>query len=287
VPSDESIVSTELETIRVGSPRQEAHLQVFGLQRKSDGATDSLTLDEALSENEIEVKEVNAQGRVSVIQISNRPKRMVFIMCGEMLVGCKQNRVLNTSVLVPSKNEAFIPVACVEAGRWHYRSSQFRSSPFSSHTALRKVLSKSTSTQYRLNGVPHSDQRAVWGEVARKMKAMAFTSETDALEEMFQDSRNLITQVEGNLSAPEGYHGALFASNGKILGAELFDKPSTLLRLWTKIIGSYVLDVLDQKVPLQSVEAQSAAEWLKSISSAKETRTYCTTLRKTIMKQAI
>jgi hypothetical protein len=264
-------VLAELETVRVRSMDQGVLLQLFGLQWNSDEVLDYLTLDEALSGNVLDVMEVSAGGRVSVIKVSNRSERMVFLMDGEVLAGCKQDRVLNTSILVPAKNDLSIPVACVEMGRWSYRSSKFQSGLFSSHITLRKVLSKTTSAHYKANGVPRSDQRAVWGEIARKMQAVGSASDTGALKDMFQDYRARLNQIQESLSAPAGCHGAVFAFSGKILGADLFDKPSTLVKLWPKMISCYALDVVDgQKNTSHPMEPQSVREWLKSATVAKE-----------------
>jgi len=41
------------------------------------------------------------------------------------LVGAKQNRILNTDVLVPAKSTRDVPVSCVERGRWGYKSRHF------------------------------------------------------------------------------------------------------------------------------------------------------------------
>jgi ARG and Rhodanese-Phosphatase-superfamily-associated Protein domain len=49
-------------------------------------------------------------------------------MEGEEVVGAKQNRTINLSILVPAQAEVIAPVTCVEAGRWHARSAQFPSS---------------------------------------------------------------------------------------------------------------------------------------------------------------
>lgn len=269
--SDRPGVLAELETVTVGRTDQGELLQVFGLQWNSAQVPDYLTLDEALSGNVFDVKEVNTGGRVSVIRVSNRSERMVFLMDGDVLVGCKQDRVLNTSILVPAMNELSIPVSCVEVGRWSYRSSKFQSGLFSSHITLRKVLAKTTSAQYKANGVPNSDQRSVWGEIARKMRAMGSTSDTGALKDMFQDYRARLDQIQQSLSAPAGCHGAVFAFNGKILGADIFDKPSTLVKLWPKMINSYALDVVnDQKNTSHLIEPQSVREWLKSATTATE-----------------
>jgi ARG and Rhodanese-Phosphatase-superfamily-associated Protein domain len=38
---------------------------------------------------------------------------------GQELVGAKQNRVLNVTVLIEAESEVLLPLSCVEEGRWH------------------------------------------------------------------------------------------------------------------------------------------------------------------------
>jgi hypothetical protein len=45
------------------------------------------------------------------------------LLDGEELIGAKQNRALNLTILAPAKQVIVIPVSCVEAGRWHLRRS--------------------------------------------------------------------------------------------------------------------------------------------------------------------
>jgi hypothetical protein len=192
-------------------------------------------------------------------------------MVGELLVGCKQDRVLNTSMMVPSKTEMPIPVACVEAGRWGYHSRKFRSGQTSSHSYLRMILSKETSAQYRAKAAPGSGQRAVWAEVARKMGRMGSRSSSSALQDMFEDYNQKLDQVLQNLSAPEGCYGAAFAINGKILGVDLFDKTSTFVKLWPKLVKSYAVDALEETKDHQNrVQPDSVSDWIKSAQAAKQ-----------------
>ena len=56
----------------------------------------------------------------------NRGPKPTLIIDGEELVGAKQNRVVNLTILVAAESELIIPVSCVEAGRWRAKSEPVR-----------------------------------------------------------------------------------------------------------------------------------------------------------------
>lgn len=272
-PETEAQMSDALEVlngVEINSVQQSGTLQVFGLKWPCGDGLDYATLDEALLDQMLEVTEISEGGQVPTIKVDNKSGRMVFLMAGELLVGCKQDRVLNTSVMVPSKTEMPIPVACVEAGRWGYKSRKFRSGQTSSHSYLRMILSKETSARYRAKSAPGSGQGAIWGEVARKMTRMGSSSSSSALQDMFEDYNKSLNQALQDLSAPAGCHGAAFATNGKLLGLDLFDKQATFVKLWPKLVKSYAIDAVEKRSDEQkSLQPDCVLEWTKSARSAK------------------
>ena len=88
---------------------------------------DCLTLDAALAAGTLTVTEVSEGGSVSHLLVVNEGELPVLIVDGEELVGAKQNRVLNTSVLLGAHGKYTVDVSCVERGRWAYRSRTFSS----------------------------------------------------------------------------------------------------------------------------------------------------------------
>ena len=75
-----------------------------------------LTLEEA--GDRVLVTEVSEAGSVPFLKVANGADRPLLLLDGEELIGAKQNRILNTTVLVAPHTEVTIPVSCVEQGRW-------------------------------------------------------------------------------------------------------------------------------------------------------------------------
>jgi hypothetical protein len=249
---------------RIGAPRQSSGLQVFGLRVESPGTLRYETLDEALNRHDLEVTEISEGGSVPTLKLINKSDSRIFLMAGEQLVGAKQNRVLNTSLMVERKSEVPIPVSCVEQGRWAYRGKKFSSSGSSSHSALRHKMTKSVSASYAACAAPHSDQGEVWSEVSRKLHSMGSTSDSVALEQTYDDTRPKLESILTDLPAPAGCNGAVFVLNGKIAGLDLFDQPETLAKLWSKLLRGYAIDALEAPgAPEQTLDVAAVENWLK------------------------
>lgn len=259
-----------LQSVHVGEPQEAGGLQVFGLYRDGDSRLSYLTLDEAFKTGILEVTELSQGGSVPLIKVVNKAAAMVFLMSGEQLIGAKQNRVLNASIMVAPKSELPIPVSCVEAGRWQYRSNKFMNSETLSHTALRQAMSKQARDGYRRAGSPCSDQGAVWREVARKLKCLGAVSPSAALYKAYEDYHVPLDDVLGQLRVPAGGCGVVFACGGDILGADLYDRPATLANYWPRLVRAYAIDALERvHAPARTARADAVAHWLRSAADAK------------------
>jgi len=98
---------------------------------------DWLTLAEA--GDAVTIEEVSEAGAVPTLRLTCAADLPVLLLDGEELIGAKQNRVLNTTVLVAAHSRLTIPVSCVEPGRWAYRSRRFSSGDTSLYASVRAV----------------------------------------------------------------------------------------------------------------------------------------------------
>jgi len=220
-------------------------MDVFGLKGNDEGVLDYVTLDEALSTGDIEVREVDGGSSVSNIKVVNKGRSNVLIVAGELLQGAKQNRTVNASLMVAAQEELVIDVACVEAGRWRGRSQVFGGNGSLSHATLRGLMLRQSSEALRACGKPLSDQAAVWQEVRRKLDAMRSPSPTEALHAAFYVHGPTLNDLDQRFRMSADCCGAAVAINGRLAGVELFDKPETLAKLWPKLVSSYAIDALE------------------------------------------
>ena len=73
----------------------------------------------------VEITEVSEGGSVPELQVVNETGRHVLLFDGEELKGAKQNRILNSTILVEAGSRLTVPVSCTESGRWSYQSDEF------------------------------------------------------------------------------------------------------------------------------------------------------------------
>ncbi len=97
-----------LTRLTPGQPLRSGALTCIPLLTSGLDDPDWLTLTDA--RDAAVVTEVDQDGVVSALSVTNRADRPLLLLDGEELVGVKQNRVLNTTVLVAARSQLTIPV---------------------------------------------------------------------------------------------------------------------------------------------------------------------------------
>lgn len=120
-------LASEFAQITIETPVSFQNLTLVPLLRPSSTAVpDYLLLERAIAQGLARVTEMAADGSVPELRFQNDSDQPVLLLDGEELIGAKQNRILNVTVLAPAKQIITIPVSCVEAGRWNMALSDFK-----------------------------------------------------------------------------------------------------------------------------------------------------------------
>ncbi|MBI5947289.1 MAG: hypothetical protein HY875_04035 [Chloroflexi bacterium] len=240
----ESIVSA-LEACAVLEPQSFANLQLFPLVLAEDRGAPYSVLDDALATGAFLLTEVSESASVGDLRAQNRGDRPVLLVDGEEVVGAKQNRVFNISILVPAGATVIIPVSCVEHGRWRHESSSFSSADHAEYPSAREARNRQVSDSLRHEGRARSNQGEVWREIQSKAARMEAGSETGAMRAIYERHRGRIEDYTAAFRALPLQAGAVFSIGGQPAGLELFDAPATFARVLPKLVRSYALDAME------------------------------------------
>jgi hypothetical protein len=243
-------------------------MALFGLRWEAAPGPTYQTLDEAMDAGLLEITEVSEGGSVPDIKLNNKGDLPVFIMAGEQLIGAKQNRVINTSMMMPGASESLAPVSCVERGRWDYSSPIFCKSNTSSFGKLRRMIARHVLGSYRESRTARTDQARVWSEVDRKLRSLRSASPSDAMEKAYEDRGQRLQVILEKARVPEDCMGVAFAIGGRIAGVDLFDKPQTLQRLLPKLVKAYALDAFEETEECETPAPDSVAALLRLAGDA-------------------
>jgi hypothetical protein len=187
---------------------------------------------------------------------------------GEELVGAKQNRILNLSLLVPARTSLEIPVSCVEQGRWSQHSREFASAERAFFSKGRARKAERVSENMRESGDRDSNQEEVWDDISYKMSSMEVNSSTHAIADAYEHFSGSVDEYVAAFKTSATQVGACFAINGRIRGIELFDVSNTCRKLMPKLIRSYALDAIEERQESAADRSQSIEDFVQSVAAA-------------------
>lgn len=259
-----TLLSQTLDNIHLRTPQQYHNLVLFPLAGFPEHEPDYITLDDALEEGTAQVREISESGSVPEILFENNGEQPVLLLDGEELVGAKQNRILNLTILAPAMQQIAIPVSCVEAGRWARNRADFRTTNRMMYSKVRMQKAQAVSASLRNSNARRANQTEVWNSIAETAQAFGTDSRTGAMGDIFEQRQQSLDKYLAAFTAAEKDIGTLFLVNGNVAGFDLFDHPSTHARVFPKLLRSHALDAIleseksgtaDSTTPLTSKDA--------------------------------
>ena len=240
----EAMVAEFLERIEFGPMQEHENMAVLPLLADVAAGPDYRTMSGAMSEGLLSVVEVNAEGSVPELKVTNVADVSVLLLDGEELMGAKQNRVLNTSILLGVKSETIIPVSCTEHGRWSYSSPVFSDSEVVMSPSLRMRKVRSVSASLEESGRYSSDQQEVWDRVARLSEAAGAHSSTGAMRDTYRSRGSDLEAFLPAFKAVPRQKGLLAMIGGTAVGFDVVSREDAYVGLHDKLVRSYAMDAL-------------------------------------------
>ncbi|MDM7987241.1 MAG: hypothetical protein QUS13_07910 [Smithella sp.] len=267
----ENIIQKKIGEIKFGDIQLHNHVTVMPIIGGDDAVWPYLTMKEAMDGHFLIVTEVTEDGSVPELKVQNRADKPVLLLDGEELAGAKQNRVLNTTILLRENSETIIPVSCTEHGRWSYRSANFEESGYMMSAKLRGVKNESVHENLKRLQIFRSNQGAVWDEIEYQARANKVQASTGAMRDILEAKKEDMDSYLEHFPLVPDQSGLLVIMNSEVVGMDMISGKQAFAQLHPKLIKSYVMDSLTVKPKKGNQHYRSKADaFLGNIIHCKE-----------------
>lgn len=215
---------------------------------------DYVSLGKATSEKMIELVELKEGASVNDIYVINHSDKYVFMMDGDIIEGAKQNRIINTSVLLAPNVKTQIHVSCVEQGRWHHVSESFTPSDYVAPANLRQMKNEDVFFCKRQNNKSYADQGKIWDRVAENQKEFNIKSQTQSLSDIAIVKEKDFKKFTEEFKAEEEVNGIALFNGNKFVGLDLFNRAEVYKEYFPKILKGAAMQFLNVKAPSKKID---------------------------------
>ena len=194
---------------------------------------DILNLKKGMELGLVEVKELE-ESTVNSVVVENKAVTPLILIDSEEILGAKQNRIVNSTILIGPGKSQIIPVSCTEKGRWSYKSEFKQSNYIANYNTRRtkEVASRHTSNY----------QSQIWQSISCLEDEISFKSPTSAMSESYDNLKIDHNRFLKAFEIVDGQSGVLIIQNGEIKGFEIFYNPEIYSQYHEKILRSYLFD---------------------------------------------
>jgi hypothetical protein len=254
------LLNNVLDQIELGELTTYKQISVIPIISKTAPGIDYRTLPEVLGGEDVRISEISSSGSVGELSLINDSEEFLLLLDGEELMGAKQNRVMNSSIMAAPRSKMKIPVSCTEQGRWSYQSRNFEDSGVVMPLRSRYNKKRSVDDELESSGTYRSNQRQVWQDISQMSSDSDTNSTTGAMKDVYKNWSSSLEAYAGAFKPVQGQTGMVVFVNGDVAGLEVFSKESALQSLAPKLIKSYAMDVLLEEASATGTPTRESAE---------------------------
>lgn len=221
------------------------NLKIIPIRRKGGGGTvggglsDVIPLNQALRQGLVTITErgTTSFDNVHFLRFNTKSDKSVYISGGEIVAGGRQDRmVIRDTILHPSEKDQYVPVMCVEEGRWSEKEKKFSYGSFA-NGHLRNVLDSTP------------NQVIIWREIDRQLQAGGFKNKTQSYLSRDLDKKYVAVGDEYFHFFQDKFRhadstivGFVAISGDKVIGADIFATRDLFYHQLEPLLHGYIDD---------------------------------------------
>ncbi len=169
------------------------------------------------------ITEANEGGVVGKLVAINTTGSFLLLTDADVLIGAKQNRIINKSMLLAPASKTIIDVSCIERLRWNYTSGNFSSPGSSADHDLRKAKAASMSSmKNEAREMRGNTQGTVWSHINSRMSEENFSERTESYHEYAKYHHNRERAKFPECNPVDGCNGIAVVADGKVQCIDIF-----------------------------------------------------------------
>jgi hypothetical protein len=228
------------------------NLKIVPIRKKGGGGMpagmpDVVTLNQALNQGLVTVSErgTTSFDNVHFLRFNTHGNKSVYISGGEIIGGGRQDRmIVNDTILAPSSKDQYVPVMCVEEGRWSDKEKKFTYGNYA-NSDLRKVLDSS------------HNQVLIWREIDRQLQLGKYKNSSLAYLSRYQDKKYLLTVDEYFRFFRDKFAhsdstivGFVALSGDEVIGSDIFEGTDLFYHQLEPLLHGYIDEAVQSGSPV-------------------------------------
>ena len=225
-----------------------------------------LSFSEAMAKNQVQISEVNKEGLLTKLSVSNKSSDNIIILNGELIIGTqiRQDRIVDSTVLIPGYATVLINTFCGEQYRWSPRLSNKIS------TSESLYFSSGRANNAADINTKLSKQCRIWSEISEKISDFNVKSFTNSVDQIYKKKKVNVEEIVNFFKIPSEAVGVALGINHQLVNIDIFSNNCMLQIYLPKIIRSIALDSFKKISKKSYLKKKDVHRFLRQIHQANK-----------------
>ena len=250
----------------VSEPVEKNNITAFFLSSIEKNNNKYLSFSEAIAKNQVQISEVNKKGFVTKLSVSNKSSDNIIILNGELIIGTqiRQDRIVDSTVLIPGYATVLINTFCGEQYRWSPRLSNKIS------TSESLYFSSGRANNAADINTKLSKQCRIWSEISEKISDFNVKSFTNSVDQIYKKKKVNVEEIVNFFKIPSEAVGVVLGINNQLVNIDIFSNNCMLQIYLPKIIRSIALDSFKKISKKSYLKKKEVHRFLRQIHQANK-----------------